>query len=936
MRATISGILVAKLGRAKFVWRGFSGVAEAGHWLDWFLEPVDWGHRQPYEAGFTRWALGMKAIVLDPLERRQQLLQEVLARRGHQVTLVASVAELIAARQSESHHLVFIAAEIIRQEGLPLSQQLRLPGEEGSCVILALENVKAADAQDLLASGVDDVLSGELDADAVALRTSIAEHRLRRGLRRERWFETLIALGTTVYTVTDAQGTVLYTSPSLTNLTGFRAKDMIGRSVFDLVIPEDSESARHLFTKIAATPDHTARAQLRCWNQDGTQNVVEASVRNCLDDPLIGGVIITSTDVTKQREMESALEKSETRYRTLVETAREGIAIVDHEEKLTFVNPAFAELLGYDRDELKGMSLRELTDDTEFKRLQNATAQRRSGIASRYEIRLFTKMRSVRIIRLSATPLFNEMGKFLGTLGLTTDITERRREAEKLRKSEEQYRLIAENVSDMIWTWHLPKPIVVGNQLDNATAEAFAETLLDDLETTYVSPSVTRMLGYSVAEALPLSVREVLTERSCASLRQFLATRFLAKGDPPADPATLELEYLTKAGGTCWGEITGSFLWDNEGRVVGIQGVTRDVTERKQVEAALLDSEFRLRRLIENMPDIVVLVDKNGEIRYVNRNVEESEPGQIHGRCALDFLTEEYRPVCRKALDAALQGGEVQYVEARDLFGQWWSCRLVPLIDKATAAQVMIICTDVTEERRANEEVRKEQDLLRQLIELHERDRKVLAFELHDGFAQQLTGAMMSLEVGLRLADSTPEKALASMGDAMRLLRESIEESRRLVSGLRPPVLDQFGVVAAVEHLVRLSHCDEQLGVDFVSRGRARRMAAPLENAIFRIVQETLTNIRRHSRSQKAVVELRLEDDHVSVEVRDWGVGFEPDGIQEACFGLQGIRERARLLGGRAEIHSSPGDGTTVRVSLPMIERRSEDGNREDLGSRLV
>jgi PAS domain S-box-containing protein len=876
----------------------------------------------------------MKAIVLDSLERRQQLLQEVLARRGHQVTLVASVAELIAARQSESHHLVFVAAEIIRQEGLPLSQQLRLPGEEGSCVILALENVKAADAQDLLASGVDDVLSGPLDADAVALRTSIAEHRLRRGLRRERWFETLIALGTTVYTVTDAQGTVLYTSPSLTNLTGFRAEDMIGRSVFDLVIPEDSESARHLFTKIAATPDHTARAQLRCWNRDGTQNVVEASIRNCLDDPLIGGVIITSTDVTKQREMESALEKSETRYRTLVETAREGIAIVDHEEKLTFVNPAFAELLGYDRDELKGMSLRELTDDTEFKRLQNATAQRRSGIASRYEIRLFTRMRSVRIISLSATPLFNEMGKFLGTLGLATDITERRREAEKLRKSEEQYRLIAENVSDMIWTRHLPSPIEVGSQPDPAAAEALAETVLDGLETTYVSPSVTRMLGYSVAEVLPLSVRNVLTEHSYAGLRRFLATRFLEEGEP-SDPATVEVEHRTKAGGTCWGEITGSFLRDDEGRIVGIQGVTRDVTERKQVEAALLDSEFRLRRLIENMPDIVVLVDETAEIHYLNRNLEENEPGTIVGRCAFDFLAEEYRTVCQESLGAALQGGDVQYIEARDLFGQWWSCRLVPLIDKASAAQVMIICTDVTEEKRANEEVRKEQDLLRQLIELHERDRKVLAFELHDGFAQQLTGAMMSLEVGLRLADSTPEKALASMGDAMRLLGESIEESRRLVSGLRPPVLDQFGIVAAVEHLVGLSHCDGELGVEFVSRGRTRRLAAPLENAIFRIVQETLTNIRRHSGSRRAVVELRLNDDHASIEVRDWGVGFEPDGIQEACFGLQGIRERARLLGGRAEIHSSPGDGTTVRVSLPMIERRSEDGNREDQGSRL-
>ena len=146
------------------------------------------------------------------------------------------------------------------------------------------------------------------------------------------------------------------------------------------------------------------------------------------------------------------------------------------------------------------------------------------------------------------------------------------------------------------------------------------------------------------------------------------------------------------------------------------------------------------------------------------------------------------------------------------------------------------------------------------------------------------------------------------------------------MGGLRPPVLDQFGIVAAVEHLVELNHCEDQLAIDFVSRGRARRMASPLENAIFRIVQETLTNIRRHSSSRKALVELRLDDNCVSVDVRDWGTGFDLGKVREACFGLRGIRERARLLGGTAEIVSSPGEGTTVRVTLPMVAPPSDDG----------
>lgn len=873
----------------------------------------------------------MKAIVLDPLVQRQRLVHEVLFRRGHVVTLADSVGDLIAARQSESHHLVFIAAEIIRREGLPLTQQLRLPGEEGSCVILALESEEDVDLQDLLASGVDDVLAGPISASVLGLRCSIAEHRLRRGLRRERWFETLIALGTTVYTVTDSEGTVLYTSPSLTNLTGFHSKDMIGKSVFDFAIPDDIEQARGLFAEVLQTPDHVGRIQLRCWNADGTQNIVEASLRNCLEDPLIGGVIITSTDVTKQREMESALEKSETRYRTLVETAREGIAIVDAQERLTFVNPACADLLGYERGELIGMSLGQLADDEELAKLRQAMAQHRSGIASRHEVRLVTKNKKVRVISLSTTPLFNEEGDFLGTMGLATDITDRKKEAEKLRRSEERYRLIAENVSDVIWTRHLPHPVAIESPIDKTVAPALVEMILGSLRVTYVSPSVTRMLGYTISEALSHSIQDLLTARSFANLKQFMIKELLKLSEPTTEPATLELEYLTRDGDICWGEITGNVLWDEDNRVVGSLVVTRDITERKQIEEALVDSEHRLRRLIENMPDFVILVDENAEIHYVNRGVGGLEPDHLIGKRGFSFLVDDYHPACQTAFHAALETGEVQYAEAEDIFGMWWSCRLVPLVEKTVATHVMIICTDVTEERRANEAVRKEQDLLRQLIELHERDRKVLAFELHDGFAQQLTGAMMSLEAAARLAASTPEKALAPMGSAMSLLRESIEESRRLVSGLRPPVLDEFGIVAAVEHLVSLNHCEEQLGIEFVSRGRARRLASPLENAIFRIVQETLTNIRRHSRSRKATVELRLEDDLVSLEVRDWGVGFEPDSVREACFGLRGIRERVRLLGGCAEIVSRPGDGTIVRVSLPMVEPRREDESSEDL-----
>ena len=135
-------------------------------------------------------------------------------------------------------------------------------------------------------------------------------------------------------------------------------------------------------------------------------------------------------------------------------------------------------------------------------------------------------------------------------MGLVTDITDRRREAERLRRSEERYRLIAENVSDVIWTRRLPEPMAPGEQHDPAAVQNFTIGILENLKATYVSPSVTPMLGYSVEEALSLSIRQTLTEQSYRSLVDYVAARFHEGAGAWSAPVTLELEYRTKDGAT--------------------------------------------------------------------------------------------------------------------------------------------------------------------------------------------------------------------------------------------------------------------------------------------------------------------------------------------------------------------------------------------------
>ena len=215
------------------------------------------------------------------------------------------------------------------------------------------------------------------------------------------------------------------------------------------------------------------------------------------------------------------------------------------------------------------------------------------------------------------------------------------------------------------------------------------------------------------------------------------------------------------------------------------------------------------------------------------------------------------------------------------------------------------------------------QQPLRVWLELSERERQLVAYEIHDGFVQQATGALMHLQAFRELRDRAPEQACEALDLAMASLEEGIREARRLMTGLRPPVLEEAGVVAAIDDLARDANQRQGPQIDFSHAVQFDRLSPVLETALFRIAQESLTNACRHSQSEKVQISLAQDGDHVHLEVRDWGIGFDPESVDPSRFGLRSIRERTRLLGGQAMIESSPGQGTRVTVELPL-ERRVE------------
>jgi signal transduction histidine kinase len=227
---------------------------------------------------------------------------------------------------------------------------------------------------------------------------------------------------------------------------------------------------------------------------------------------------------------------------------------------------------------------------------------------------------------------------------------------------------------------------------------------------------------------------------------------------------------------------------------------------------------------------------------------------------------------------------------------------------------------DVTEQREAEEALKDKERALRQLLDLHERDRQLMAYELHDGFCQQLTAAMMKLQAYQHLRKVDPEEGEKQFERALGWLGQSITEARRLIGGLRPPILDESGIVTAVDYLVAEAAEDRGVRVLFNQNLGAKRLAAPLETCLFRVIQESVRNARRYSKSNRVQIDLLEDAGHIVLKVQDWGVGFEPDQVESGHFGLEGIRERVRWLGGEAQIQSAPGEGTTIKVRLPLVE----------------
>ena len=363
--------------------------------------------------------------------------------------------------------------------------------------------------------------------------------------------------------------------------------------------------------------------------------------------------------------------------------------------------------------------------------------------------------------------------------------------------------------------------------------------------------------------------------------------------------------------------------------------LAKAMSEQQRIEAALRQSEEHFRRLTKLSPVPVLIINLRGDIEYLNDrflttfgyNLDDIPNMEAWWRCAYPDEHHRLKTIAnwRKAVEKAeREHTDIAPIESR-VTCKDGTLRIAEIIGTRIGSKNLVILQDITERKRAEAEIVRQSGQLRalaaRLAEVDETGRAHLARELHDQVCQGLTALGLTLTL---LQTQKPRKTAARLRDrmagAVALVEQIGETIRDVMAELRPPMLDDYGLLSAL-HWYGTQFSDKTgIGVDVQGQEAVPRLAAPVELALFRIVQEAMANVAKHARATRVVLTETEDNGTVRLIIADNGVGFDQERLGQPegrhLWGLMTMSERAAAAGGRCRIESKPGQGTRVVVEV--------------------
>ncbi|WP_166395475.1 PAS domain S-box protein [Rubrobacter marinus] len=732
---------------------------------------------------------------------------------------------------------------------------------------------------------------------------------------------------------------IVYANPAFEKVTGYAPGKILGRNCRFLQ-NGDTDQADLEAVRAAVREGRECRVVLRNYKEDGTPFWNDLSISPVHDED--GRLIFfvgVQEDVTERKQMADALREAEERYHSIFESSVEGIFQTSVDGRILAANPAMARIFGYESPEEMIEAVtnvgEQLYEDPAGRRELLRLLEER-GSVSGFETRVRRRDGGAVWISTSAHALY-EGGRMVGIQGTVEDITERRLAEEALREQTEtleKLNRVGQMLSSELDGQKLAQVVtdeatrltgasfgaflnVVGGG-DSYTLHAVSGLSREAFAKLHVARSA-RVFGPALSSGEVVRSDDVRAEGGYGDAPAFWGA---AEGVPVA--SYLAVPVVSRSGEVLGGLFFGHpepgvFGEHEEGIATALAAQAAVAMDNARLFESVRENEERYRVLYEDNPSMYLTLDEGGTVLSVNRFGAEQlgyEPDELVGRRMQDLFHEDDEEILTRNLSACLKNPNSLCVwEARKMRKDgsvlWVEERANAVRTAGGGRIVLVVCEDITERKRAEEALR----------EVREAERARIARDIHDEALQDIVHALQQIEL---------RKALAREGTNTAELDEVSAALKRSVEGLRGAIYD-----------LRLEGHHEQTFPEMLSSlAKMNRRRAPGQEIeasvgadlpldkdgqveLLRIIQEALTNARRHSKARTVSVTVEASNNTLRAEVSDDGVGFHAE--EALGMGVRNMRERARTLGGDLEVESRPGEGTTVRFEMPLGDDDAEE-----------
>ena len=701
-------------------------------------------------------------------------------------------------------------------------------------------------------------------------------------------------------------GTVLFVNEAACGVLQKNRNEVIGSNFISLLPVEDQKKLKQLLSSL--TPENpVASIEHRIIAPDGEIYYQHWTNRALFDrDGKLVQYQAVGRDVTKMKQTEEALRESEARLRKLSDNLPNGLVYqIDtgedgQQRRFSYISAGVEHLHGITVTEVlnNAMSIYEQIISEDRLRLDEEEAAAVATMAPFFsEARLRLPSGEIRW-RLFASAPRRLPNNHLVWDGVEIDITERKRAEKALIESREWFRKLVETMNEGL-----------GIQDQRGVI-------------TYVNARFCQMVGHSADELIGKQLADFLDETNKGILEEHIASR--KKGDK----TPYDLRWTKKTGEFIYTVISPQPLFDESGQYKGSFATLTDITDRKQLEKSLKESEHRFRITLLNSPIVVFNQDRNLRFTWIYNPHHGYSQDDVIGKTDADFfeiesiarLTEIKRSVIETGIS---RREEVSMKLAGELL--YYDSTFEPLRDpEGNIMGITCVAIDITKRKQDEELIRSYQEQLSLLASrlslVEEKERRRIAKDLHDNIGQILACAKLKLG---ELNKSFHVDCRPAVGQIYELVDQSIRYTRSLTAELSVPILYEMGLQPAVAWLGREFQKNHAVQFHLRDDGTNKPLNEDVQIVLFKAVRELLTNVGKHAHAKNITVSLARKDGSMQITVEDDGVGFDVEDTRkgtriQTCFGLFSTREALKNCAGSLDIDSAPGRATRITLTAPL------------------